>query len=273
MTPAAAEPVLQIAFGTVRHRRLRPRPHAFGYRAFFLRIRVDASPASVRWGGLTLLGIDRPGLLSFRSRDHGDGSADPRAWLAALLATAGLTADGPIWLHTFARVLGYAFKPVSFWHCHRADGRLVAIVAEVNNTFGDRRAYLLHDDGRPLREGQEIVARKDFHVSPFCQTAGLYRFRFLHRDARWVARIDHDDAAGPLLCTSLSGTLVAADARAAARALLGYPLFSLGVIARIHWQAIRLWRQGVPFVRRPTPPPSPISAPAQGHPAARTESA
>ena len=40
-------------------------------------------------------------------------------------------ASGPLWLHAFPRVLGYAFKPVSFWFCHRVDGPLRAIVCEI----------------------------------------------------------------------------------------------------------------------------------------------
>jgi DUF1365 family protein len=29
---------------------------------------------------------------------------------------------------------------------------------------------------------------------------------------------------------------------------------TLGVIARIHWQALRLWRKHVPFFAKPAPP-------------------
>jgi len=39
-----------------------------------------------------------------------------------------------------------------------------------------------------------------------------------------------------------------------ARAFLFYPWMTLAVIARIHWQALRLWRKGVPFFRKPMPP-------------------
>ena len=74
-------------------------------------------------------------------------------------------------------MLGYVFKPVSFWHCHRPDGSLAAIVAEVNNTFGERHCYLL--TGPTLAYGREMVANKVFHVSPFCHVQGSYRFRFM----------------------------------------------------------------------------------------------
>src|SRR3989344_4698121 len=88
------------------------------------------------------------------------------AWLDELLRTEGVTdATGEVWLHCYPRVLGYTFKPVSFWYCHRADGHLRAIVVEVNNTFGERHCYLLDAP----QYGVEQQARKVFHVSPFCE--------------------------------------------------------------------------------------------------------
>jgi hypothetical protein len=201
--------------------------------------------------------------MSFRCADHGDGTTPLEAWARGLCRQAGTDADGAIWLHAFPRVLGYAFKPVSFWFCHRADGALVAVIAEVNNTFGERHCYLLSEaDGAPLAQGREMRASKVFHVSPFCSVTGEYSFRFFNRADRAIARIDHHDAEGPLLLTSLSGELVPADRRAVRRALFGQPLFTIGVIARIHWQALRLWLARVPFHRKPEPPEAFVS---RGH--------
>jgi hypothetical protein len=100
-------------------------------------------------------------------------------------------------------------------------------VVEVNNTFGERHCYLLDAP----RYGVELKATKVFHVSPFCKVEGGYRFRFMRTqqgDAeRTVVRIDYDDAAGPLLQTSVSGTLEPATAAAIRRALWRYPAMTL----------------------------------------------
>ena len=77
--------------------------------------------------------------------------------------------------------------------------------------------------------------------------------------ARTVARIDYDDAQGPLLQTSVSGTLEPITAQALRRALLGYPLMTLAVVWRIHWQALRLFAKRVRFFRLPAPPPTSVS--------------
>ncbi len=241
-----------LIFGEVRHTRMRPVRHAFRHRAFHLRLPVDRLPDGPT--GNTLFGVNRTGLLSFHEADHGHGGR-ALPFIRGLLADAGVDAQGAVWLHTFPRVLGYAFKPVSFWHCHDTSGALMAVVAEVNNTFGERHCYLLaHADGSALRAGEELRALKVFHVSPFCAVEGGYRFRFLSNGRRSVARIDLDDQQGPLLVTSLSGVHRPLDTKGAVRALLLHPAFTAMVIVRIHWHAFRLWLKRVPFHRKPAPP-------------------
>jgi DUF1365 family protein len=257
----AGDVVPLLGRGQVRHTRLRPARNAFAYPTYFLMLpmrRLASEPDDA-------LHRNRFGLISFHDRDHGDGGEDALAWLEGLLHAHGITdADGEIWLHTYPRVLGYVFKPVSFWYCHRADGSLSAIVVEVNNTFGERHCYLL--DGPELAYGRELRTSKVFHVSPFCKVEGDYRFRFmrtargsaLHPD-RTVVRIDHDDAQGPLLQTSVSGVLEPLTHRATRRAFFGMPLMTFGVLARIHWQALRLWLKRVPFISKPEPPQALVS--------------
>ncbi len=246
--PSQAQPL--IGFGQVRHQRLRPAGHVFSYPTHFLLLPMR----QMRAGGSGFLARNRRSGLSFFDRDHGDGREDSLAWLEELLASEGIAAAGEVWLHTYPRVLGYTFKPVSFWYAHDEAGNLRAIVVEVNNTFGERHCYLLDAP----RYGQELHARKVFHVSPFCRVEGAYRFRFMFGERegmpRTVARIDYDDDLGPLLHTSVSGALEPVTPASLRRAVLGYPAMTLAVMGRIHWHALRLWLKRVPFFSKPKPP-------------------
>ena len=240
-----------LGFGQVRHTRLKPAKNAFAYPTYFLMLPMRAMWASTAHD----LAHNRSGLLSFFDSDHGDGRANALEWLDDLLQREGVDdAQGEVWLHTYPRVLGYTFKPVSFWYCHAADGTLRAIVVEVNNTFGERHCYLLD---RP-RYGHELTADKVFHVSPFCTLEGNYRFRFMRRSQEGIektlANIDYHDAAGPLIKTSVSGTLVPVTKASLHKALWRYPAMTFGVVLRIHWQAVRLWIKRVPFISKPKPP-------------------
>ncbi len=250
----------QLCFGQVRHKRLRPVVHPFAYGVYFFRLPLRAM--GEQGFKPRLFSRNRFNLLSFHDRDHGDGQQPLLAWIDGLLREEGINdADGEIWLQAFPRVLGYVFNPVSFWFCHGKDGMLRAVLCEVRNTFGEKHCYLL-DTGGAIPEGAELTAKKIFHVSPFCAVEGGYRFRFLRATRNigglpvesTLARVDYDDQSGPLLLTSIAGTAGPLNDRAVLKAFLAYPLMTFGVVAKIHWQALRLWLKRVSFFSKPTPP-------------------
>jgi DUF1365 family protein len=243
----------QLFIGHVMHRRLRPAAHAFSYPVFFVRLPLHRLASAEN----AIFAVDLGNLMSFHQRDHGprDGSA-LLPWIQRLLRARGLPDDGEVVLQAFPRVLGYVFNPVSFWFCHDSRGALIALLAEVNSTFGERHHYLLHNpDGKPLVDGQVLVADKALHVSPFCKVEGFYRFRLALDGPMQRVGIDYADASGTLLLTAISGRPRAWSVAALLGALLRMPLLTAGVTARIHWQAWRLWLKKVPFHgKRPLTP-------------------
>lgn len=256
--------VPHIGFGHVWHVRLRPRRHRLAYPTYCLMLPMRALQARPELAGC--LAINRWGALAFHDADHGDGRSARQggalAWLDEVLHDQGIDdATGEVWLQCYPRVWGYSFKPVSFWHCHRGDGRLRAVVAEVNNTFGERHAYVLQAPA----PGQPWQVDKVFHVSPFCPVEGRYRFSFrgpstdLGDTAGSTVRVDYDDAMGPLIQTGLQLRWQPLTAGARRRALWRYPFMTLAVMVRIHWHALQLWCKRVPFYRKPPPPVSAVT--------------
>ena len=145
-----------------------------------------------------------PGLARFRARDHlGDPRASIRANLDRFLAARGVDlGGGRVTMLAHARVLGYVFNPLTVYWCHRPDGTLACVVAEVHNTYRQRHAYLLHTDERGRAE-----VPKEFYVSPFYPVDGCYRMSLPEPDATLAlsVRLDRPDghrsppacAAGP----------------------------------------------------------------------------
>jgi DUF1365 family protein len=218
----------QIGFGHVHHARTRPSVHRFTYGTYFLMLPMRLEQPAALQAAATDWQPNQRGALSFFDRDHGDGRDASQggavSWLMELLHSQGiLDADGNIWLQTYPRVWGFTFKPVSFWYCYRTaaqGGDLRAVVAEVNNTFGERHCYVLEAP----QWGQTVTAEKAFHVSPFCRVTGSYAFCFTYQvtDGSTVvsARIDHHDEQGLLIHTRLSGALQVLDAAAQAQVVL-----------------------------------------------------
>lgn len=248
-----------LYLGQVMHRRVGRPAYRFAYPVFSLLLDIDHLDAlhrRLRW-----LSVDRFNLLAIRRRDHGprDGSAW-RPWVEHRLAEAGIDlAGGPVRLLCFPRLLGYAFNPISLWYCHHHDGSLRAVIAEVNNTFGDHHDYVLHAGGAPIRWPVRAVASKAMHVSPLIDMACDYRFRLAKPGARLGVFIRQFRAGRLLLVASQTGEARPLSDGQLLRALARTPLMTFKVIAAIHWQALKIWLGGARFHPRPSRPPEEVS--------------
>ncbi|MCJ1248124.1 hypothetical protein MMC30_005339 [Trapelia coarctata] len=123
-----------------------------------------------------------PPTAWFSSRSSSVQGADPEEYAYAYLVTS-------------PRVFNYKFSPASFWYLYSVDRKLKAMIAEVNNTFDERRLYFLpfnmNQPGETIREKNDDCSphssrandpgrifkhcwSKDFHVSPFASRKGGY---------------------------------------------------------------------------------------------------
>jgi DUF1365 family protein len=242
--------------GHVTHQRLRPRRHHLRYRVNSLLLDLDDLDALHQ--RLRLFSVGRFNLFSFCPRDRGDGSLTPlKAQVETRLAAAGLAPDGgPVRLLTMPRILGWSFNPLSVFFCHRRSGELFAILWEVDNTFGQRHAYLI-----PVEtvEGGEIVqsCAKAFYVSPFLDMDLQYEFRVTPPDDTLRILIDARDCEGLALRAVQVAQRRELNDAALLRTFLALPLQTLSVVGGIVWEAAKLWAKGV-AIRKP-PPKSALS--------------
>lgn len=237
--------------GQTYHGRKGDIENAFRYSVDYLLLDAEADvqmPALFRRNGR--------GVTAILDRDHGGAPGQGRgpAWARDVLEKFQVKGVRRVELLAQPRVFGHVFNPVSFWLGRGADDTLIAVIAEVTNTYGDRHSYLCHHpDGRPIAPGDQMKATKIMHVSPFQPVEGEYTFRFDINDSRIGIWIDYGRDAGGLIAT-LTGKRQPLSNRGIVRSLLRRPFGARRVLALIHWQALKLWIKGATFRGRPTPP-------------------
>ena len=238
--------------GWVRHRRHHPRVHDFRYRLLFAYLDLDALDPIDRT--VRIFSVNRWNLWSFFDRDHVDGQPGATAGkVRRLLARNGIALDGgSIRLLTQCRVLGYVFNPISLYYCHDGEGALAAVVAEVNNTFGERHLYLL--DGRQNASAGATArfrAIKAMHVSPFLGMDCVYDFTLSPVGERLSVGIVQTENGRRVLDAQLWGRRLPLTTRNLTTSLLRYPLITMKTIAAIHAEAARLYLKGIPLPSHP----------------------
>lgn len=208
--------------------------------------------------GPRLFSRNRRNLVSLYDCDHG-GARDQghgAQWVERIIQDRplGSLEIGQVLLLAQARFLGHVFNPVSFWLVFDTSRTLRLVIAEVNNTFGDRHSYLCHhDDLRAIEPSDRLRARKLFHVSPFQDVSGDYTFRFDIRDDRIGIVIDYQGE-GVSVYTTLHGRRRKMTNWGLLQSALRRPFGSRRVLALIHWQALKLWLKGAAY-RPPAPSP------------------
>jgi DUF1365 family protein len=229
----------------ITHTRLAPLRNAFTYRTYLWLVDLDDLPRPAP--GLRL-------LAGFRGRDHlGDPSRPIRENLDRFVGSHGIDRPHKITMLAHSRVFGYVFNPLTIYWCHRADGTLACVVAEVHNTYRQRHAYLLHPDDRGRAH-----APKQFYVSPFYPVDGGYRMSLPEPgppepdgSPELKLSVTLTRPEGPSFVASVHGTGRPATARALLGAAARHPWSTVAVSALIRWQGIRLYLRGLPAVPRP----------------------
>jgi DUF1365 family protein len=242
----------KIIFGYIMHKRLFPKINSFNYRIYYLQLPLSQINSSLE---NKFFKINHWGLLSFYNRDHGyRNNENLENWARNTLKKHHITrADGEIILVTMPRVLGYVFNPISFWYCYSQTGTLRAIICEVNNTFGESHSYVCaHNDQSEITSKDTLEGIKSFHVSPFLEREGVYKFRFAPKNDSMGVWIDLYDAQGQKkLITTLTGKTKEWNQDHLFHAFWRYPLVTFKAIFLIHWQAIKLFIKKIKFVPKP----------------------
>ncbi|WP_347558266.1 DUF1365 domain-containing protein [Robbsia sp. KACC 23696] len=257
--------------GVVTHHRHAPKVHALRYRIYSILLDLDRIDETAR--RCRVFSRNRFNLFAFHDRDHGDGSAAPLRQQTVdrvALAHPDTARDiRRVALLCMPRVLGYAFNPLSIYYCYDRNDSVIAIVYEVNNTFGQRHTYVIPVDVSHRQEANRIIRQtcdKRFHVSPFLPLSMRYIFRVappgprlsVAIDTRLQGRDGQRTEGKSMLDAAYVAERHALNDGALLRAFVSHPLLTLKVTLGIHWEALFIWRKGATFHRTPGLP-APLS--------------
>jgi cyclopropane-fatty-acyl-phospholipid synthase len=234
----------RIFTGSIAHHRYWPVNHDLSYPVYLYGFDIEDLPVLDR--RYPLFGYNRSAVTSIHDRDYLEpGELPIKEKISALLQQHqidGTLAD--VFMITSARYFNYVFNPVNFYYCYTGDHTLSAIIAEVNNTYGERHPYVLKPN--TLNQGDWFATfqtPKVFHVSPFNKVEGIYHFYFsepkdhveikielVHENKKIMAAIFKGDA-GPMTGANHVKTM------------LKYPVAPHLSVPRIYAHAFRLFFQ------------------------------
>jgi cyclopropane-fatty-acyl-phospholipid synthase len=243
-----------IYCGDMGHARLSPVTHRFRLPVYLYALDLDELPELDRT--IPGFGYNRFRPASLYDRDYLDkGPGTIREKLLRHLRENQCHQEiGQVILVTNLAYFRHVFNPVSFYYCFSPSGPLAAVVAEVNNTVGERHLYVLHEPQSVPANGYLARYRfpKEFHVSPFNRIEGEYEGVFADIRQRLEIQINLSKDGRPILDAWVTGTAQPLTAANHAALLRRYPLRPWLTIPRILTQAARLYfDKKLPFYHKP----------------------
>ena len=234
--------------GSVIHKRFKPKKHFFKYKVFSLFI--DLSELNELNRKLKFFSINKFNLISFYEKDHGerDGSSLIN-WVKLNLSNNNISSENiKIKLLCYPRILGYVFNPLSIFFIYDKNDKLISILYEVKNTFGEQHTYVFK-----VESDEKLIQNncsKKFHVSPFIEMNCNYFFRILNPVESLSVIIDQYDKEGKILFASQDGKRTDLTSKNLMNSYLKHPLMTLKIISAIHFEAFKLWIKGIKFVKK-----------------------
>ena len=236
----------KIYTGKVIHRRFKPKEHYFKYSVFSLLIDLDELEDIQK--EISIFSYNKFNIISFFDKDHGErDSSSLKNWVYSNLKTLGIEEEVKIKLLCYPRIFGYVFNPLSIFFVYDKNSKLIAILYEVKNTFGEQHTYVFKTNDETVIQNN---CKKQFYVSPFIEMNCEYSFKILKPEEQLSVVINQSDKEGKLLFASQDGTAQEFNNKNLIISFLSHPLMSFKVIAAIHYEAFKLWIKRIKLVTK-----------------------
>lgn len=234
--------------GQVIHKRFKPKVHYFRYNVFSLLI--DLSELETIDKEISFFSLNKFNLISFFEKDHGDRDGSSLInWVNKNLEKNNIpTQDIKIKILCYPRILGFVFNPLSVFYVYNLQNKLISILYEVKNTFGEQHTYIFK-----ITKDENLVQNKcakKFHVSPFIEMDCNYFFRLLKPGDKISVIIDQYDKEDKILFASQDGIRTDFNSKELIKSYLKHPLMTFKIIIAIHYEAFKLWLKGIKFIKK-----------------------
>ena len=271
--------------GVIRHRRRTPVANSFKFSAFMFFLDLDEIEAVFR--GRWLWSTRRFAYASFRREDHLKQFPSDhclKSCVEKVLEQHNINEPlARISLLTQLRYCGFRMNPVSFYYCYRKpDQRLVAVIAEVNNTpWDEQHVYVIPDhqpklSSKPSSKAERLEnesaaerrttkiqratrqryirtekLNKSFHVSPFMHSDMHYRMLYALPGKRIGVKMENIENETKIFDVSMLMQKRPINTLRLLWMGIKYPVYSVKVFAGIYFQALKLYIKKVPFQPHP----------------------
>ena len=233
--------------GTVIHKRFKPKIHFFKYKVFSLLI--DLSELNILDKKINFFSYNKFNLISFFDKDHGERNGSSLVeWVKKNLKENKINTENiKIKLLCYPRILGYVFNPLSVFYIYNNDEKLISVLYEVKNTFGEQHTYIFKVENNNFIQHS---CEKKFHVSPFIEMDCNYFFRILKPAEKISVIIDQYQSNEKILYASQDGKRTEFTSSELIKSYLKHPLMTFKIISAIHFEAFKLWAKGIKFIKK-----------------------
>ena len=237
------------------HNRLAPKQHRFHYNVFMFYIDLDE--VEMLRKKLLLFSKNRFNFFSLRDNEHlqlpidnPDKTKSIKEQITRYLSENNIDiSNGRIMLLTNLNVLGYNFNPVSFYYCFDKNNSPLCVVAEIGNTFGEMKPFLMTD--KNLSENKyHLNTTKYFYVSPFIDHDTNFDFNLTIPEEKLNIRIDDYKNEERFFISTLTGLKKPLSNSNLLWYSIRFPFITLKIITLIHWNAVKLWIKKIPYHKK-----------------------